>query len=190
LKKVFDFFKQNPEADGVGGPVFPYPYSQNKIQKLTGELFVEDQRYPKKLEKVQFGSSEGIIFGTNSAYKKEAFLSAGGYSEPGGSNLELAWRLVLKGRNLFFDPDIKVYHIFPTNLMSIFNQQLRWGAQSTQMRRTYHVGKGVAELVYMFYFTLRHLLSPLFAPTNLEKKLLHFFQITSYNFGRIYGFNL
>jgi len=189
LERIFDFFEQNSEADGVGGPVFPYPSSRNKIQKLTGEIFVEDQGYPKKIKKVRFGSSHGIIFGTNSAYKREALISAGGYSEPGGSNLELSWRLALKGRNLFFNPDIKVYHTFPWDLMSIFKQQFRWGAQSTRMKRIYRVDKGAKDIVYIFYFLIRRLLSLVF-PKNFEKKLLHFTQLASYSFGRIYGLDL
>ena len=187
LAKIYTFFKENPEADGVGGPVFPYPHYQTKIQKLTGELFVEDQGYPKKLKEVEFGSAQGIIFGSNCAYKKEALITVGGYSEPGGSNLELAWRLALKRRKLFFNPHIKVYHIFPTDIPSIFKQQFRWGTQSMQMRRKYRLDRGIMELIYIFYFPLRHLLS-LFALSNLETKMLHFFQIASYNLGRIYGF--
>jgi glycosyltransferase involved in cell wall biosynthesis len=189
LKKILDFFDKNPEADGVGGPVFPYPHSQNKIQKLTGELFVEDQGYPNTFKKVQFGSMHGIIYGSNSAYKKEALLSVGGFSEPGGSNLELAWRLVSKRRNLFFNPDLKVYHIFPTNLISIFKQQFRWGTQSTQMRRINYIDKGILELTYIFYFPIKQLLLSFLVPTNMEKKLLRFVQVASYNLGRIYGFN-
>ncbi|MCD6241732.1 glycosyltransferase [Candidatus Bathyarchaeota archaeon] len=188
LAKIYTFFKENPEADGVGGPVFPYPHYQTKIQKLTGELFVEDQGYPKKLKEVEFGSTKGIIFGSNSAYKKETLITAGGYSEPEGSNLELAWRLVLKGRKLFFSPHIKVYHIFPTDIPSIFKQQFRWGFQSTYMKRIYRIDKGIAELIYILYFPFRRLLS-LFYPKDLEKKLLHFIQLTSYNLGRIYGFS-
>lgn len=187
LKRIFNFFHENPKADGVGGPVFPYPHYQNKIQRLTGELFVEDQGYPKEITKVQFGSSHGIIFGSNSAYKREAFLSVGGYSEPGGSNLELAWRLALKGRNLFFNPDLKVYHIFPTNLKAILKQQFRWGAQLTQMKRMHNVNKGLKELIFIFYFPLRRLLF-LINPKDLEKKLLHFTQLASYSFGRLCGF--
>jgi len=187
LRKIFSFFEGNPEADGVGGPVFPYHRYQNNIQRLTGELFVEDQGYPNEVTKVRFGSTNGMIFGSNSAYKKEAVLSVGGYSEPGGSNLELAWRLTSKGWNLFFNPEIRVYHIFPTSLKSIIKQQFRWGAQSTQMRRMYHIEKRLTELMYISYFLFKHLLS-LFAFTDLEKKVLHFVQIASYDFGRIYGF--
>jgi len=188
LAKIYTFFNEKPEADGVGGPVFPYPHHQTKIQKLTGELFVEDQGYPKKLKEVEFGSTQGIIFGSNCAYKKEALITVGGYSEPGGSNLELAWRLVLKGRKLFFSPHVKVYHIFPSDIPSIFKQQFRWGFQLTYMKRIYRIDNGIAELIYILYFPFRRLLS-LFYPKDLEKKLLHFIQLTSYNLGRIYGFS-
>lgn len=186
LEKIFQFFELNPDADGVGGPVFPYPYSQNKIQKLTGEIFVEDQRYPRKIKKVQRGSMIGVIFGSNSAYKKECILSAGGYS-PGGSNLELAWRLASMKRNLFFNPEMKVNHIFPFDLRSILKQQFRWGAQSTHMRRIHHSDKGVKEIIYISYFPLRRLLSLGF-PRDMEKKLLHFTQLAGYSLGRISGF--
>jgi cellulose synthase/poly-beta-1,6-N-acetylglucosamine synthase-like glycosyltransferase len=188
LRKIFNFFQQNTEVDGVGGPIFPYPCSQNKIQRLTGEIFVEDQGYPNEVKKVQFGSTQGIIFGSNSAYKKEALLSVGGFSEPGGSNLELAWRLISKGWNLFFNPYVRVYHIFPTSLKSIIKQQFRWGAQSTSMKRMHRMDQGFKELVYILYFPLRSLLFLAF-PVNFEKKLLHFIQLASYNSGRIYGFH-
>jgi len=189
LGKIWGFFERHSDADGVGGPVFPYQRSQNKIQRLTGELFVEDQRYPRGIKKVRFGSMSGIIFGSNCAYKKDAIRSAGGYSEPGGSNLELAWRLASLRRNLFFDPEIRVCHIFPSNLKSIFRQQFKWGALSTHMRRTYHLDKGAKETVFISYFLVRRLLSLGF-PKDLEKKLLHFTQLASYNLGRICGLRL
>jgi len=189
LRKILSFFEENPEADGVGGPVLPYPCSQNKVQRLTGELFVEDQGYPKEVTKVKFGSTHGIIFGANSAYKKKALLSVGGYSEPGGSNLELAWRLILKGWNLFFNPEIRVYHIFPTSLKSIIKQQFRWGAQSTEMKIIYKLDKGLKELIYIIYFPLRQFIY-IFYPREFEKKILHLFQLVSFNLGRIYGFCL
>lgn len=187
LEKIRSFFEQNPDADSVGGPVLPYSHSQNKIQRLTGEIFVEDQGYPVKIKKVQNGSMSGVIFGSNSAYKKDAITSAGGYEEPGGSNLELAWRLVSMKRNLFFDPKIRVSHIFPVDLKSVFKQQFRWGLQSTRMKRTHHFSKGAKEIVYISYFPVRRLLSLVF-PRDLERKLLHFTQLASYSLGRLYGF--
>jgi len=186
LKNIWSFFEQNPHADGVGGPVHPYPYSQNRIQKLTGEIFAEDQGYPSKIRKVQFGSMSGMIFGSNSAFRKNVVISAGGYTI-GGSNLELVWRLASMKRNLFFDPKVRVNHIFPSNLKSIFKQQFRWGTQSTQMRRMHHSDQGAKEIIYFAYFPARRLLL-LLSPKDLERKLLHFTQLASYDLGRIYGF--
>jgi glycosyltransferase involved in cell wall biosynthesis len=187
LEKIHVFFEKNPDAHGVGGPVLPYRRGQSKIQKLTGEIFVEDQGYPRKVKKVQSGSMSGVIFGSNSAYKKDAVMSAGGYEEPGGSNLELAWRLVSMKRNLFFDPEIRVSHIFPPELKSIFKQQFRWGVQSTHMKHAHHFDKGAKETIYILYFPVRRLFS-LALPMNLERKLLHFTQLASYSLGRLYGF--
>jgi glycosyltransferase involved in cell wall biosynthesis len=187
LEKIRDFFERYPHADGVGGPVFPYRYGQNRVQKLTGELFVEDQGYPSELKKVRFGSMNGMIFGSNSAYRKDAIVSAGGFSEPGGSNLELAWRLVSMEGNLFFNPEVRVSHIFPWSLNSIFKQQFRWGVQSTHMKRLHRSDTGAKELVYISYFPVRRLLS-LVSPGDSEKKLLHFLQAACYSLGRVYGF--
>jgi glycosyltransferase involved in cell wall biosynthesis len=186
LENIMDFFDRNPEADGVGGPVLAYPCSRNKVQRLTGEIFVEDQGYPEKLEKVQFGSMCGMILGSNSSYRKKAVSAAGGFSEPGGSNLELAWRLVSMGKNLFFDPNIRVSHMFPAEIASIFRQQFRWGTQSTQMKRRHGVFDGFREFVLISYFPVRRLLRP-DSPKDLEKKLLHSAQLTSYGLGKVYG---
>jgi len=187
LKRIFNFFQQNPEADGVGGPVFPYPYNQNKIQKLAGELFVEDQGYPREIRKIQFGSLNGLIFGSNSAYKKKVLTLVGGFSE-GGSNLELSWRLASMKRNLFFNPDIKTYHIFPWALRSILKQQFRWGSQLTYMRRVNGLTERTKEIATGSYFLTRRLLS-LLVPKNLDKRMLHFAQLASYSFGQIYGYD-
>lgn len=189
LSKISSFFNRHSETDGIGGPVFPYSYGQNKIQKLTGRIFVEDQRYPRSIERVQLGSQQGRIFGSNSAYKRSVLVKSGGFVEPGGSNLELSVRLAANGKHLFFDPNIRVYHIFPSSLKTIIKQQFRWGVQSTHMKRIHHLDKGVKEIVYISYFPLRCLF-PLFSPRDSEKKLLHFTQITSYSLGRIFGLRL
>lgn len=185
LRNIWRFFEQNPDADGVGGPVLPYPRSQNKIQKLTGEIFLEDHGYPNRVKKVQFGSMSGMIFASNSAFRKNVVTSAGSYSVR-GSNLELAWRLASLGRNLFFDPEIRVSHIFQSNLKDIFRQQFRWGAQSTQIRRMYHLDKGAKEIIFISHFLVRRFLSLAF-PRDLEKKYLRFTQFASYGLGRFYG---
>jgi len=189
MVKILHFFDRHPETDGVGGPVFPYPHSQNKIQRLTGKIFVEDQEYPQSLKKVQFGSLSGIIFGSNSAYRRSVLLESGGFVEPGGSNIELALRLAANDKRLFFDPDIKVFHIFPSNLMTVLKQQFRWGAQLTHLKRTHHFDFGVKEIIELPYPLLRASLS-LVLPRNIEKKLLHIIELASFELGRIYGYRV
>ena len=189
LTKISGFFNQHSGTDGVGGPVLPRSCSQNKIQELTGNIFVEDQGYPRSIQKIQLCSTRGLIFGSNSAYKRNVLTKSGGFIEPGGSNLELSLRLIANGRHLFFDPGIKVYHIFPNTLKTILKQQYRWGMQSTQMKRIHHIDKGTKEIVYISYFTLRRFF-PLFFPRDSEKKILHFAQVVSYSLGRIFGLRL
>jgi len=188
LEKIDGFFEQNSHADGVGGPVFPYFRDQNKIQRLTGELFVEDQGYPKEICKIDFGSFNGMIFGSNCAYKKEALALAGFFSEPGGSNLELVWRLARKERNLFFDPSITAWHIFPWNLSGVIKQQFRWGSQLTHMQRLNGLRKkNLMDIGLVPYFVGRRLLS-LLSGRNLEKEAMHLLQLTSFSLGQIHGY--
>jgi glycosyltransferase involved in cell wall biosynthesis len=188
LEKINEFFERNPEADGVGGPVLPYSDNQNKVQRLTGELFVEDQGYPEEVRKVEFGSFAGMIFGSNCAYKKEVVVSAGGFSEPGGSNLELVWRLVRMRRNLFFNPQVRTWHIFPWSLNGVMKQQFRWGSQLTHMQRLNGLRKkNLMDIGLVPYFVGRRLLS-LLSSRNLEKEAMHLLQLTSFSLGQIHGY--
>lgn len=189
LKEIHDFFVQNPDADGVGGPVFACSHDQNKIQRLTGELFVEDQSYPKEIKKVEFGSLNGMIFGSNCAYKKASLVHRGFYYELGGSNLELVWRLARMKRNLFFNPSIKACHIFPWNLRGVVRQQFRWGSQLTHMKLINGFNKeSMKDIVLVSYFLARRLLF-LTSLKDVEKKMLHFVQLASYSFGQIHGYS-
>lgn len=189
VTKISDFLNRHPEADGVGGPVFPYPYGQNKIQELTGTIFVEDQGYPNNIRKVQSGSMNGVIFGSNSAYKRSVLVKCGGFVEPGGSNLELALRLAKSGKTLFFDPSIRVYHIFPGHIETVLKQQFRWGAQLTHLERTHNLGMGATEIIQISYPLLIKSLSQFFSRGGLERKVLHFAQIMSFGLGRINGYS-
>jgi len=139
---------------------------------------------------LEFGSLRGMIFGLNSAFKKEALISAGLYSEPGGSNLELGWRLTRTGRNLFFNPSIRSRHIFPWSLKGVLRQQFRWGSQLTHMKRVNGLDEGkVRKVGLISYFLVRRLLS-LVLLKDLDKKMLHFAQLASYSIGQVYGYGM
>lgn len=185
LKKICRFFEANREVDGVGGPVRPYMRGANKVQRNAGEIFVEDQNFPIKKARVQFGVFRGVLLGTNSAYRKSALVSVGGYEEPGGSSPELSWRLVSNGSVLYFDPNIKVYHIFPWRLVALYKQQFRWGTRMTQLRIKHGLYR-FKEMVLIFYFLARCALF-LFSFQHHSKKLLRLTQLVMFSLGRIKG---
>ncbi len=187
LPQIDNFFKLNPEADGVGGPTLPYPFSQNRLQELTGEIFVDEQNYSKSIKKLQFGTSSPFLFGSNSAYKKEALLEVGGFPEPGGSSLELSWRLMTAKRNLFFNPELHVFHIFPSNLKSLFKMYFRWGSQYTAMQKRFRGNTAALYGVFYSGYSIASLLLSLATPGNNTKKILQLTQAITYFLGRLQG---
>ena len=189
LRTIHDFFEANTDIDGIGGPTLPYPYAQNKIQELTGEIFVDEQIYPTTQKNVKYGSSGPLLFGSNSAYRKEALKAVGGFPEPGGSSLELSWKLTAITRKLIFIPEIKVFHIFPSDLRTILKQYYRWGSQLASMQRRYR-GKAEAMkgLVFSFYGLIMQLLSLVSLSTD-AKKLLRLSQAFAFSIGRLRGFS-
>lgn len=187
LRTIYDFFEANCDVDGIGGPTLPYPIVQNRIQKLTGEIFVDEQMYPTKIEKVKFGSSGPLLFGSNSAYKKEALIAVGGFPEPGGSSLELSWKLAAVKRTLVFNPKIKVFHIFPSDLYSILRQQFRWGSQLGSMQKIYFGnGKAMKGIVFSSYNLVSQFLS-FFSLRINTKKILRLSQLLTFSLGHLRG---
>lgn len=187
LRSIHDFFEANPEVDGVGGPTLPYPCPQNRVQELTGEIFVDEQMYPVTTKKVKFGSSGPLLFGSNSAYKKEALISVGGFPEPGGSSLELSWKLAAVNRTLVFNPKIKVFHIFPSDLHSILMQQFRWGSQLASMQKRFcGNGEAMKGIVFSSYNLVRQFLS-FFSLRINSKKILRLSQLLTFSLGHLRG---
>jgi glycosyltransferase involved in cell wall biosynthesis len=184
LTKILGFFESHPEVDGVGGPTLAYPKPCNKIQELAGEIFVEDGGYPTTRMKVQFGKFKGTLFATNSAYRKNALVSVGGFA-PGGNTPELSWRLVLNGKVLIFDPSLKTYHRLPSDLVRIFKEQFRWGAQMTGAEKELGFFR-LRSIILRGYFLVRELLL-LLSFKEWSKKLLRFYQHAAFSLGRLSG---
>jgi O-antigen biosynthesis protein len=183
LEKIATFFDKNPDVAGMGGPVFQYPFSQTKVQELTGEIFAEEQNYPSVPTRLKYGSGRVFLYGTNSAYRKKALMEVGGLVEPGGSFLKLCWRLTRKNFILVFYPNIRVQHIFSTNLRGVLRQHYRWGAKyGTMVKRNLGVKASLKEIVYCSNTCARRLVS-LLVPGKTEKKLLSLIQRLFYSYG-------
>lgn len=196
LKRIYDHFERNPNLDGVGGPVLSPSFGyKNSIQKYTGELYVEDQMFPNKVISAQYMRmySGGLLGSANCAYRKDALISVGGFDESLlFTEVDLCWRLIKNGKNLIFDPQIKVVHLgFPLSLQEVFKQQFNWGRGLSELMKKYRSDNAINLKLY---------LSPLFFLSKVvkaflllitcspkEKQLLRCFHYISYFLGRICG---
>jgi len=197
LSKILNFFNNHPFVDGVGGPLFPY-YYQNSIQKFAAEVFVEGKVFYNKTIEVKPGIfTSGYLMTSNCAYRKDVFNSVN-FDESfltAYEDVELCWNLAEKGNHLIFNPDIKMFHIFPWTLKGLFKQWFKYGMGATKLDKKYFGKNPIDELKSIYYnFTIlgyvwmKHffsLLSPL--SSNKTSKLLNCFKLSSYYLGTVYG---
>jgi glycosyltransferase involved in cell wall biosynthesis len=198
LGRISDFFDGHPEAEGVGGLVLSPSDCVNDIQRFNGELFVEDQGFPKRLERSVFMKVGGSLYATNCAYRRKTFVEAGGFDEAlSGSSffdVDLSWRLVRKGVVLMFDPDIRAVHVgFPSTVREVVRQQFKWGKGKTELMKNYKLPEvGVKDYVKRTFWPVPQILRAyllLLLPTRYPKKkaLLKCIHYTTYHFGRVCG---
>ena len=196
LGKIWEFFRDYPAVDGVGGPILGPRVCRNLIQKYTSEIFVEDQMFPAKLTRSQYMKmwSGGLISGPNYAYRRETLMGSGGFDESLMSygDVDLCWRLVKMGKRLVFNPKIRIVDIgFPSTLSGVFKQQFKWGKGCGEVMKI-HRSIRVTDLkneLFSSYKTLRAMLL-LFSPTRFHKtkQLIRCIHYVSFQLGRICGY--
>ena len=200
LKKILCFLHNHPDVDGVGGPMLPHGY-QNKIQRFAGETFLQDHVwfFSTKIIRVQPKLTGFLLLHTtNCAYRKSVLDSVGGFDESfftACEDLELTWNLAYKGRNLVFNPNIKMRHIFPRTLPSLFNQYFRYGIGHSKMNKKYihrnlikEIFLIITHLLNVYYTFFRSLLSPRRMKRTHTYDLFRFCKWLSYDIGRIYEY--
>ena len=196
LRKIWEFFRNHPDVEGVGGPNLAPRLCKNSIQRFSGDIFVEDQRFPAKLTRAQYMKmwDGGLVCGPAYAYKRKTLLYAGGFNESliSYSDIDLCWRLIKMGKFLMFDPEMKVVHLgFPSTLKGVFKQQFKWGRGLGEVKKLHGCDKVIDDLkqeVYSFYQILKTfllLLSPTCFPKT--KHLLRCINYVSFHLGRIRG---
>jgi len=147
LQKIVFFFDKYEKADGVGGPLLPKITDKNNIiQRLSGEIFLEIMRFPETITMVKPRVLRGSLLTGNCAYKRELLTKVGGFNirfKTYGEDIELCWRLALKGYKLFFWPELIVWHIFPRTLHELAVQYIRWGIASSKLKKRFFGRKRV-----------------------------------------------
>jgi cellulose synthase/poly-beta-1,6-N-acetylglucosamine synthase-like glycosyltransferase len=195
LRKIWEFFRDHPEADGVGGPIRGPRVYRNLIQQYTMDIFVEDQMFPIKLTRSQYMRmwDGGLICGPNYAYRRETLMQSGGFDESLMSygDIDLCWRLVKMGKHLIFNPEIRIIDMgFPSTLSGVFKQQFKWGKGFGEVMKIHRSAKAsdLKNELFSSYQLLRALLF-LFSPTHFPKmkQLIRCINYASFHLGRIYG---
>ena len=196
LRKIWEFFRDNPHVDGVGGPILPPRFCRNRIQRFEADIFFEDQRFPVKLTRTQYMKmwEGGLISGPNHAYTTETLLHSGGFNESlmSYSDVDLTWRLVKMGKHLMFNPEIKIISIgFPSTLRGVFKQQFAWGKGRGELTKIHRADRAMEDLKAELFSSIQALSTVLllFSPTCFPKtkQLLRFVNSISFQLGRIYG---
>ncbi len=164
LRKILGFFSICQHTDGVGGPVLaPTNGHLNNLQKLEGEIYARTHNFPTELVESKFGDHIGSLYSANCAYRRDVLISSNGFDESGfdAVDIDLCWRLILKGKRLAFNPEIRVIHLgFSWSLKGVFRQQFRWGESRGKLNmrypstRAFHTSLKSRILRYYFFVVL------------------------------------
>lgn len=131
IAKVFE----ETDADAVCGKILPtwasqpkdwlYELWQHKNNTL-GVLALFD--LGSKLLKIE--QSRIGFFGANMVFKRNVFDLCGGFAEvPRATDSEFFSRVFAKGLNLYYSPEISVYHLIPQHRMTR-NYFIKWSFRS------------------------------------------------------------
>jgi glycosyltransferase involved in cell wall biosynthesis len=190
LERIWEFFVSHPHADGVGGPVLAPPRDNvNSLQRLEGELYARTHGFPTHMMRCEFGEKRNALYSANCAYRRNALVSSCGFDESGldAVDIDLCWRLTLKGRHLVFDPELKVFHLgFPSSLWSVFKEQFRWGESEAELRMRYQDGHGLRKKILAYYSLLLSFMYVLCSKRR-TMSFLHLCENCAFNLGFVNG---
>ena len=150
LREYARFFKQNPQAMGAGGPVFPVYESESPrwmsyftLNLITGYLYLG--KAEKEFPKGKFP------IGANSAFRKEVFdritpfdveLGRKGDSLIGAEEKDVYDRMRTAGMKIFYLPKAMLYHyISDTKLTKSYFDRLTYSIGVSERMRTLRISK-------------------------------------------------
>ncbi len=126
LEKILHFFKQVPDAGGLGGRIIPRyipaepKWMSHYVSSLVGHFHYSDSRTAFSGGKYPLES--------NMIIRTADFKQIGGFSESlpgvagtvriGGEGKDLFYRLMQLGRVIYYDPGVRVEHIVETKKLT------------------------------------------------------------------------
>jgi len=187
LARIETHFVRDNELSGVGGRMLPLPPT-NEIEAFSGHVFLNEiMRFPDTGIEIVNRSLAGAFITANCAYQKETLLHIGGFRDEFGNNAEdidLFWRLIGRER-LYYDPEIVVYHSFPTTRLALARKYFQHGIASSKLTR-YHLGS--PRIDWLLYRKLVANLLRLLIPGSDQKWAdLYCVQLSAHVLGKAYG---
>jgi len=187
LARIEAHFTSDNELAGVGGRMLPLPPT-NEIEAFSGHVFLNEiMRYPCTAGEITERALAGAFITANCAYRRETLLLVGGFRDEFGNNAEdidLFWRLVGRER-LYYDPEIIVYHSFPTTRQALARKYFQHGIASSKLTR-YHLGS--PRIDRLLYRKLAANLLRLLIPGSDRKWAnLYCIQLSAHILGKAYG---
>jgi glycosyltransferase involved in cell wall biosynthesis len=187
LSRIYHHFVSNDNLIGVGGRMLPLP-PVNRIEEFSGHVFLNEiMRFPLESFYIQKRTLAGSLITANCAYLRDALIHVDGFRDVFGNNAEdidLFWRLLGQG-NLFYDPNVLVYHSFPNSKRRLAKKYFQYGVASSKLAR-YHLSTPAID--WFIYRKLFKNLIKLFIPKqDKELAFLYSLQLTSHIIGKAVG---
>ncbi|MCK4736316.1 MAG: glycosyltransferase [Methanophagales archaeon] len=125
LKQLVKNFRDETTA-GVGGEILAY-HPKSIVERYSDKSGILSQKGCFEMEFV--GLKLPFIATANAAYKKEILNEIGFFDDSftSGGDVDLAWRITLKGYRIVYEPKAIVYHLHRRTLYGLFKQFFRYG---------------------------------------------------------------
>ena len=194
LEKISNFLRDHPEIDGVGGRVLnPVKGHVNEFQKWVGDVYYEDQTFPRRIEKSRVLSYTASLYSADCSYRRDVLLSVNGFDESvwDGNDIDLTWRLVRQGKTLVFNPNIEVVHLgFASTLGKVFQKQMHWGKIYSNLMWLHspHYAKRVFKMLAFSCFRITRDIGAVFSPNNFfnRKVKIRMIMHVAFDLGRLF----
>lgn len=127
---------QEPDVAGAGGRVESavLDISLDKYEQVQSPLLMGDNQ-----RRVRKGSAVSYLATCNLLVRKESFLAAGGFDPElrVGEDVDLCWRLLLKGQRIYYMPGGLVYHHHRSRLIQFLTRRYNYGQSEAKLQKRY-----------------------------------------------------
>ena len=125
LEQLVENFKDKTTA-GVGGEILAYN-PKSIVERYSVKSGSISQKIALETEIVNL--KVPFILTANAAYKKEILNEIGLFDDSfiSGGDMDLAWRITLKGYRIVYEPKALAYHKHRTTLYGLFKQIFPYG---------------------------------------------------------------